>query len=158
MGHGTGEAFSFHPLPHGFLVGHLFSFQATLLLAFTNHKRKPPGGYSWKCLVGCAARFSKSWPYFSQKNVIFRTRFRTWPLKSIPVFRPEGDHKTQHKHWNETEIMSSLLRLKLQQKHFLKSIPNLYITLSFLFIWNNTPKNRLRGRGQSQILAWLALY
>ena len=41
---------------------------------------------------GCAARFSKSWPYFRLKNVIFphpfsdlmtpkiHTRFQTWPL------------------------------------------------------------------------------
>ena len=77
------------------------------------------------------------------KKCGFRTRFQTWPLKSIPVFRPEGDHKTQHKHWNETEIMSSLLRLKLQQKHFLKSIPDSHITLSFLFIWNSEATNTL---------------
>ena len=27
-------------------------------------------------------------PISDQKNVIFQTRFQTWPLKSIPVFRP----------------------------------------------------------------------
>ena len=37
---------------------------------------------------------------------------------------------------DKTEIMSSLLRLKQQQKDFLKSISNSYITLSFLFVWN----------------------
>ena len=45
---------------------------------------------------GCAARFSKSLPYFTPKDVIFHTRFQTWPLKSIPVFKPGGGHKTQH--------------------------------------------------------------
>ena len=36
----------------------------------------------------------------------------------------------------EAEIMLLLLRLERQQKDFLKSIWNLHITLSFLFIWN----------------------
>ena len=39
-------------------------------------------------LCKCVARFSKSWPYFRPKNVIFHTRFQTRPLKFIPVFRP----------------------------------------------------------------------
>ena len=43
-----------------------------------------PGNSWW----GCAARFSKSWPYSRQKNVIFYTCFQTWPVKSIPVFTP----------------------------------------------------------------------
>ena len=38
---------------------------------------------------GCAALFSKSWPYFRPKHAIFHTRFQTWPLKSIPVFRTD---------------------------------------------------------------------
>ena len=52
----------------------------------------PRRGYSWQFLVGCAARFSKSWPYFRPKRVIFHTRFQTRPLKPIPVFRtwPSG--------------------------------------------------------------------
>ena len=37
---------------------------------------------------GCAAQFSKSWPCFRPKQAIFHTRFQTWPLKSIPIFRP----------------------------------------------------------------------
>ena len=36
----------------------------------------------------CAARFSKSWPDFRPKNVIFYPLFHTRSLKSIPVFRP----------------------------------------------------------------------
>ena len=43
------------------------------------------GGNSW---WECTARFSKSWPDFRPKNVIFHTCFQTRPLKSIPVFRP----------------------------------------------------------------------
>ena len=42
--------------------------------------------------VPCAARFSKSWPYFRPKNVIFHTRFQTRPLKSMPVFRQKLCH------------------------------------------------------------------
>ena len=37
---------------------------------------RTPGNSWW----GYAARFSKSWPYFRTKNVIFHTRFQTWPL------------------------------------------------------------------------------
>ena len=54
--------------------------------------RGTPGNSWW----GSAAQFSKSWPYFRPKIVIFHTRFQTWPLKFIPVFRPGGGHKTQH--------------------------------------------------------------
>ena len=31
-----------------------------------------------------------------QTRFYFHTRFKTWPLKSIPVFKPGGSHKTQH--------------------------------------------------------------
>ena len=40
---------------------------------------------SWS---GCAAWFFQSCPYFKPKHVILRTRFQTWPLKSIAVSRP----------------------------------------------------------------------
>ena len=46
------------------------------------------GGTPRNSLCGCVAWFSKSWPYFRPKNVIFHTRFQTRPLKFIPVFRP----------------------------------------------------------------------
>ena len=68
-----------------------------------------PGNSWW----GRAARFSKSWPHFRPKYVIFYTRFQTWPLKCILVFRPAI-----------LEIMVSLLRLKDQQRYFLKAILN----------------------------------
>ena len=42
-----------------------------------------PGNSWW----GCAAQFSKSWPYFRPKDVISHTCFQTRPLKSMPVFR-----------------------------------------------------------------------
>ena len=38
------------------------------------------GGNSWDFLVGVCRRVL-------QKNVIFRTRFQTSPLKSVPVFQ-----------------------------------------------------------------------
>ena len=37
---------------------------------------------------GCAARFSKSWPYFRPKNAIFQTRFQARGPKSILVIKP----------------------------------------------------------------------
>ena len=45
------------------------------------------GGVTWESWWGCAARLSKSWPYFRPKNVIFHTlrRLQTRPLNSIPV-------------------------------------------------------------------------
>ena len=63
----------------------------------------PTPGNSW---WGCAAQFSKSWPYFRPKDVISHTRFQTRPLKSMPVFRT-GLY---------AEIMLSLLRLERKQK------------------------------------------
>ena len=53
--------------------------------AFWSFFRGGTPGNSW---WGCAARFSRLWPYFRPKNVIFKTLFQTGPLKSIPVFRP----------------------------------------------------------------------
>ena len=40
-----------------------------------------PGNLWW----GCATQFSKSWPYFRPKNVIFHTRLLTRSLKSRPI-------------------------------------------------------------------------
>ena len=37
---------------------------------------KPQKNFLWACVT----RFSKSWPYFRQKNVVFHTRFQTRPL------------------------------------------------------------------------------
>ena len=34
-----------------------------------------PQHFGW----GCAARFSKPWPYFRPKYMIFQTPFQTWP-------------------------------------------------------------------------------
>ena len=42
-----------------------------------------PGGIPGNSWWVCAARFSKSWPYFRPKNVIFHTRFQTRPLIKI---------------------------------------------------------------------------
>ena len=69
-------------------------------------------------------------PPSSILNVIFHTRFQTWPLKSIPIFRPDL-----------LEIMSSLLRLEQQQKKTSKKcILISHISLSFLLIWNGNDK------------------
>ena len=53
---------------------------------FTPCPRPLEGGTPGNSLWGCAARFSKSWPYFRPKNVIFHTRLQTRSLKSIPIF------------------------------------------------------------------------
>ena len=75
---------------------------------------RSPGGRLRNSCWGCAGRFSKSWPYFRPKNVIFHTRFQTWPLKS-----------TTHSQTWPLRIMSSLLWLEQQQNW------NLHISLSF---------------------------
>ena len=133
----TSLAFSFHLLPHGFSLDICLAF-ARLCFSLSRTINENHRGVLLKCLVGVCCPVLNILTLFQTKNVIFRTRFQTWPLKSIPVFRPGGGHKTQHKHWHETEIMSSLLRLNVQQKDFLKSISNSHITLSFLFIWKAT--------------------
>ena len=79
-----------------------------------------PGACSWEFLVGVCCLVLQI-----LKNPIFPSDFQTWPLKSIPFFRP-----------GPREIISSSLRLGCQQeKDFLKSDLNLHISLSFLFIW-----------------------
>ena len=82
--------------------------------------RPPRGGTPGNSWWGCAARFSKSWPYFRPKHVIFHTCFQTRPLTSIPVFRPGL----------QAEIMLSLLRLERQQKNAL----NPFRIGTFLFL------------------------
>ena len=49
---------------------------------------RSPRGYPSDFLVGWASRLFKSRPYFRLKQVIFHTRFQTWPQKPIPIFRP----------------------------------------------------------------------
>ena len=41
-----------------------------------------PGGYSWEFLVDLCR------PVLQMLTLFFHNRFQTWPLKSIPVFRP----------------------------------------------------------------------
>ena len=46
------------------------------------------GGYSWEFLVGVCRLVLEILSLFQTKNVIFHIRFKTWPLKARPVFRP----------------------------------------------------------------------
>ena len=66
----------------------------------------------------CAARTD-------QKKCLFPTgRFQTWPLKSIPVFRPIKQwSQTRHK-WTGIKLISSLLWSECPQKKFLQTISN----------------------------------
>ena len=84
------------------------------------HSFYPGGSTPRNSLWGCAARFSKSCPYFRPKNVIFHTRFQTRLPKSIPVFRPGLS----------AETILSLLRFT--------SISNLHVSFSFLLNLINT--------------------
>ena len=69
-----------------------------------------PGGCFWEFLVGVCCLVIQPDPLFqTKKNVIFHTRFQTWP---------------------------SLLRLERILKKYFKSISNSHISLSFLLIWN----------------------
>ena len=103
----------------GIMTRSLFDFHFSGFAFPTPWGGGTPGNSWW----GCAARFSKSWPDFRPKNVIFQTRFQTRPLNSIPVFRPGL----------KAEIMSSLLSLERKYSHIFS---NSHISLSFLLIWN----------------------
>ena len=82
-----------------------------------------PGGTPGNSWWGCAARFSKFWPDFRPKNVIFHTRFRTRPLKfqTLPLGR------------NYVIIN----KIRVQTKKFFKGISNSHIFLSFLRNWKD---------------------
>ena len=43
-------------------------------------RRGGGGGYTWELLVGVCHRVLKILTLFQTKNVIFQTRFQTWPL------------------------------------------------------------------------------
>ena len=73
------------------------------------------------------------------KRYAVRINYHFRPKKmlcSAPVFRLEIVTKRKINCLHKTEIMSSLLRLKPQQKYFFKSVSYWHITVSFLFIWN----------------------
>ena len=77
------------PLPQGShdIASHALSsvpLASVIMLKGESNVECTPGNSWW----GCAAWFSKSWPYFRPKNVIFHTRFQTRPLKSVSVSRP----------------------------------------------------------------------
>ena len=95
-----------------------FSFSRLCFLLSRTIKENPRG-VLLEMLAGSVPPGSQNPDLISdKKNVIFRTRFQIWPLKSIPVFRPGGDHKTQHKYWHETEIMSSSATKRFLKIHF----------------------------------------
>ena len=114
---------------------------------FHEPSRKNPGGVLLEMLAGGVPPGSQNPDLISdKKNVIFRTRFQIWPLKSIPVFRLGGDHKTQHKHWHETVTMSSSATKTSLKIHFEFAYYTFFlIQLEF---WNdehiNTPPQFLR--------------
>ena len=78
-------------------ISHFQSIEKTTTLDSQEGLSAPErggGGYSptwW----GCAARFSKRWPYFRPKYIIFHTPFQTWPRKSVPHFRPSFNITTR---------------------------------------------------------------
>ena len=47
-----------------------------------------PRGFPWEFLVGVCHQLLQILTLFQTKTVIFHTRFQTWSLKSIPIFRP----------------------------------------------------------------------
>ena len=44
-----------------------------------------PGGYSWEFLVGVCLSSPNPDPISGPKNVIFHTRFQTWPLRNYVI-------------------------------------------------------------------------
>ena len=77
---------------------------------------------------GCAARFSKSWPYFRPKTVIFLTRFQTskihtrfqtaWPLGRIYVIMAyiSTNKKFLQMHFEFAYFYFVHIRLELKRK------------------------------------------
>ena len=60
-----------------------------ILLGRSNVLTWKPGGYSRDFLGGVPPVSPNPDPISGQKNVIFHIRFQTWPLKSIPLLRPD---------------------------------------------------------------------
>ena len=79
--------------------------------------RSVPGGTPGNSWRGCAARFFKSWPDFRPKNVIFHTRFRTRPLKSIPIFRPGFRQKLCY-HYIDYSANKKIIQIHFQFAYF----------------------------------------
>ena len=84
---------------------------------YSNHSPAiaPRGGEnSW---WGCAARFSKSWPYFRPKNVIFHTRFLTWPLSRnyVIITKLESKQKILQIHFELAYFSFFLTHLELKR-------------------------------------------
>ena len=77
---------------------------------------------------GGAARFCKSWSFFRPQNVIFHTRFQTWPLKSRPVVSPG------------ITINDVIVSQSANRKISWNLLRISHITVFFLFIWNWTDK------------------
>ena len=75
-----------------------------------------PEGFSREFLVGMCRPVLQILTLFQTKKMLFST----------PVFRSGDATKRNITYLHKTEIMSSLLRLKPQQKDFLKSISNSY--------------------------------
>ena len=100
------------------LVGCPWLLYAGFAASRLDQGNSPRGGTPRNSWWVCAAQFSKSWPYFIPKTVIFYTRFQTRPLKSKPFFRPGL----------QTEIMSSFFRLERKQT----ISPNAYPIRKFL--------------------------
>ena len=88
-----------------------------------------PGGTPRNSWWGWAARFSKSWPYFRRKHVIFHTRFQTWPLKSIPVYkRPKLCHQFAKVRTPTTDLV------KFSSNDLFWFIL-IYFDLFYVFVW-----------------------
>ena len=73
-----------------------------------------PQNFGW----GCTARFSKPWPYFRPKYMIFHTPFQTWPRKSeINEHVPCQNHTLFQSKKAKT---ISYFRIKQLENHTLK--------------------------------------
>ena len=94
---------------------------ADILAWSITRSTRRPGGTPGKPWWGYAARSSKSGHYFRPKNVIFVTRFQTWPLKSIPVFRP-GVSTSQNATYMFTYNRNYVIigEIRMPTKRFLK--------------------------------------
>ena len=93
------EAWMLNSLPNQQGLFH-FSLFETWRLWILESSSGGGGGYTSEFLVGVCRPVPHSWLNFRPKYSIFHTRFQTWTLKFIPVFRPERGFFGEAYIWN----------------------------------------------------------
>ena len=128
MGQGIGERrrtkrdrllwlFPFTPSPTVFSLDICLAF-ARLCFLLSRTINENPRGYSWKCLLGVCRPVLRILTLFQTKKCHFPHPFSDLASKIYTRFQTRRSHKTQHKHWHETEIMSLSATKRFLKIHF----------------------------------------